>query len=90
MWKGLVSIGTGGRGEAWLRWWACGGLFGGRLPLANMFVELGIGGEGPWLLVKERFDAAAEGGVVGCVVLDVQVDEFIEAAEVGKLGVVVV
>ena len=49
-------------------------LFGCRLPLAHMFIELGIGGEGPWLLVKERFDAAAEGGIVGCVVLDVLVD----------------
>ena len=49
-------------------------LFGCHLPLAHMFIELGIGGEGPWLLVKERFDAAAEGGIVGCVVLDVLVD----------------
>ena len=44
------------------------------LPCADVFVELSIGGKGPWVLEEERFDAAPEGGAVGRVVLDVLIN----------------
>lgn len=50
-----------------------------------MFVELSVGGEGPWVLEEERFDAAPEGGVVGRVILDVLINQFVEAAKVCEL-----
>lgn len=55
---------------------------------ADEVFELGKGTERSRGLLEQRFDAAAERSVVGCMVLDELINQFIESAEIGHLGVV--
>ena len=60
----------------------------GLSPVANNGFKFCKGGEGAGSLLEQGFHAVAEVWIGGCMVIDELVAEFIDATEIGQLGVV--